>query len=171
MKRIIKRFLALSLILTSLFFAVSCGDGKSDIIKYSESGLNFSLPPYMEKLNVNYADICYGNLKDGTEFLVYFYSREALLTELYLPLDATVKEYADWFVAVNGYENVEEEYSEADKKIVLKYIYEPESIYYTDTILRNEYSLIHVTMCCKTENSEIYKPRFEEWISRLSLVY
>ena len=141
------------------------------LLHYSENGLNFSLPSYMETINVNYADLCFANSGDDTQFFIYFYSSEALLTDLYMDMDSTVKEYADWFVNVNGYTNVEENYDEANKKIVLKYIYEDEGTFYCDTILRNEYSLIHVTMCCQERNRPIYEHVFDEWITHLSLVY
>ncbi|MBE6644764.1 MAG: hypothetical protein E7612_05220 [Ruminococcaceae bacterium] len=142
-----------------------------ELLHYSENGLNFSLPSYMETINVNYADLCFANSGDDTQFFIYFYSSEALLTDLYMDMDSTVKEYADWFVNLNGYTNVEENYDEENKKIVLKYVYEDESTFYCDTILRNEYSLIHVTMCCQERNRAIYEPVFDEWITYLSLVY
>lgn len=138
---------------------------------YTESGLKFALPEYMKKLSVTYADICYGNITDNAQFYVYFYSKDSLLTELYLSKDATVKEYADWFVDVNNYVNVSESYDEKAKKIVLKYIYDDENTYYCDFIMRNDSALFHVTLSCDADMRNKYEPIFGEWMSNISLVY
>lgn len=164
MKKILRNLLFVILIITTLFTAVSCGNGMK---KYSESGLNFSLPKDMEKLSVNYADICYGN-DDLVQFFVYFYSKDQLLTDLALEKDATVKEYADLFVGRWGYTGVEESYDEENKVIVLKYIYEEEDDYYCDYITRNDNALYHVTMCCDKELMEKYVPIFDEWMKHIS---
>ncbi len=165
MKRILKNLFFITLIFATLIIAASCG---GEMKKYSENGLNFSLPKDMEKLNVNYADIAYGN-DELAEFFVYFYSRDSLLTALALEKDATVKEYADRFVGMNGYTDVEENYDEANKVIVLKYVYEEESSYYCDYITRNESALFHVTMCCRADLKDKYDPIFEEWMKHISI--
>jgi len=165
MKRILKNLIFITLIFATLITAASCG---GDMKKYSENGLNFTLPKDMKKLSVSYADLCYGN-KDFTQFFVYFYSKDSLLTDLALEKEATVKEYADWFVGMNGYTNVEENYDEANKVIVLKYIYEEENDFYCDYITRNEHALFHVTMCCKAELKDKYDPMFDEWMKYISL--
>lgn len=169
MKRIYKKFILITLIIASLFSVASCfGGSSSGMKKYSENGLNFALPKDMEKLNVNYADIAYGN-DDFAQFFVYFYSKDSLLTELALDKEATVKEYADWFVGMNGYINVEENYDETNKVIVLKYVYEEENDYYCDYITRNEHALFHVTMCCKADLKDKYDPIFDEWMKHISI--
>ena len=165
MKKTIKNFALITLIISCVFAYVSCGSGMK---KYSENGLNFSLPRDMEKLNVNYADLCYGN-DDFTQFFVYFYPKDSLLTDLALEKEATVKEYADWFIGINGYTGIEENYDEANKVIVLKYVYEEENDYYCDYITRNEHALFHVTMCCKAELKDKYDPMFDEWMKYISL--
>jgi hypothetical protein len=139
--------------------------------RYSENGLKFALPEYMEKYTVSYADLCYGNSETGLEVLIYFLSSDTLFKELYLQKDCTVKEYADWFVSKNGYEDVSEHYNEQEAWIVLEYIYEPEQIYFCDYILRNEYALFHMTMASDAEDREIYAPVFEEWRTYVSLDY
>ena len=150
----------------------SFGNGPaSEMVNYSESSLCFSLPAYMAETDVNYADVCYGNISDNAQFFVYFYAKEQLVTELYLDKEATVKEYADWFVAVNEYENVDEKYDEENKEIVLKYVYEPEGTFYCDYITRNEYALFHVTMTCDEVLREKYESLFDEWIEKIYLLY
>ena len=138
---------------------------------YTESGLKFALPSYMQKLSVTYADICYGNITDNAQVFVYFYSKDSLLTELYLSKDATVKEYADWFVDANDYVNVSENYDEEAKKIVLEYVYDDENTYYCDFIIRNDNALFHITLCCEADMRHKYEPVFAEWMSKISLVY
>jgi len=152
---------------------ISIGEGPaSEVLHYSESSLNFSLPTYMREMDVEYADICFGNISDGAEFFVYFYSNEALATEFpTLDRNSSVKEYADWFVEENGYTNVTEEYNSVARKLILKYVYEKEDTYYCDYILRNDYALFHVTMCCDNLLRENYESVFDGWIENISLVY
>ncbi len=152
-------------LLTSL---VSCGDDDG-FKRYAESGIIYELPIDMKKLSVNYADICHGN--GEAEFMVYLYGRDALLSELYLKKDSTVKEYADWFVNNNGYVGVTEVYDEANSKIVLEYIYLPENTYYRDYIIANEHALFHVTFLCDAELRDKYSPVFDEWQGRIDLDY
>lgn len=170
MKRLIKNIFLVTLIISMLLCTCSCG-GNNGMKRYSESGLIFSLPTYMQEFSVEYADLCYGNHEKNLEFFVYFYGSDALLTQLYLPTDCTVKDYAEWFVNMNEYEDVLEFYDEENARIVLEYIYEPEQIYFCDYILRNEYALFHVTMCCNAEDRETYSPIFEEWRGYISLDY
>lgn len=167
MKKIIKKFTLITLIISCVVASVSCGSGMK---KYSENGLNFSLPRDMKKQNVSYADLCYGN-EEFVQFFVYFYSKDSLLTELALDKEATVKEYADWFVGRNGYTGVEENYDETNNVIVLKYIYvdEDENDYYCDYITRNEHALFHVTMCCKADFKDKNAPVFDEWMKHISI--
>ena len=171
MKKPLKQLILLMTVLAIILCAVGCrrNDRNDGMVRYSESGLKFALPKEMEKMSVDYADICYGN--GEAEFFVYFYGSDALLTELYLDPNSTVKEYAEWFVNVNDYENVSENYDEENAKIVLEYIYEPENTYFCDYILRNEYALFHVTMCCDAELMEKYQPIFEQWRSHVALDY
>ena len=145
---------------------------ESELINYIESGLRFSLPEYMKKINVNYADVCYSN-DDNAEFFVYFYSNDGLLTELYLDMDSDEKEYWDWFCALNGYVNVEEEHDTEKRRLSAKYEYVEGSdeLFLFDVILRNTDSLVHVTMCCQLEDRDIYEPTFDKWAEKLSLVY
>ena len=171
MKRIYKKIILITLIIASLFSVISCfGGSGSGMKKYSESGLNFSLPEDMEIISVKYADICYGN-DDFTQFFVYFYPKDSLLTDLALDKEATVKEYSDRFIGMNGYTNVEESYDEANRTIVLKYVYTDGygSEYYCDYITRNEDVLYHVTMCCKAELMDKYAPIFDDWMSYISI--
>jgi hypothetical protein len=165
MKRIFKKLLFITLIFATMVTAVSCG---GDMKKYHENGLHFSLPKDMRKLSVSYADLCYGN-DDFAQFFVYFYSKDSLLTDLALEKEATVKQYADWFVGMNGYTDVTENYDEENKVIVLKYVYEDEADFYCDYITRNEHALFHVTMCCKEELREKYEPMFDEWMKLISV--
>ena len=170
MKRILRNVFCVILAVSMIFCASSCGD--SDGMKrYSENGLNFALPKYLERLSVTYADLAYGNTDMGLEVLFYFLSSESLLTELYLQKDCTVQEYAEWFVNVNGYQDVNEVYDVENQTIVLEYIYEPEEIYFCDYILRNEYALFHMTMSSNAEDRELYSPIFAEWRTYVSLNY
>ena len=141
------------------------------LVRYCEVGLNFALPETMKTISVpaEYADICFSNSGDGTQFFIYYYSREALLADLVLNMDCTVKDYADWFVSVNEYNNVDVKYDEENKTLTQKYIYEPENTFYCDYILRDDYSLIHVTMSCDAKIRDIYEPVFEEWIKEISI--
>ena len=59
---------------------------------------------------------------------------------------------------------------EENKKLVQRYVYEPENTFYCDIILRNEYVLIHATMSCDNGSREIYEPIFENWMKEISLV-
>lgn len=167
MKRMLKKLVFITLIIAALFTAVSCGD---EMKKYSESGLNFSLPRDMKKRSVSYADIYFRN-DDFTEFFVYFYPKDKLLADLALDKEATVKEYADRFVGRNGYTDVEESYDEENRVIVLKYLYidEDEEDYYCDYITRNDDALFHVTMCCPMDIMEEYIPIFDEWMKHISI--
>jgi len=170
MKNALKKIILLMLALTLAFSFTSCDN------KYNESGLNFSLPDYMKELEVSeaYADVAYGTLDDrDLEFTVYFYASNELLTELLLDKESTVKQYADWFVERNDYENVDEEYDEEGKRITLKYVYEDgnDRYFFYDYILRNEYMLYHVTMSCRPEDRETYESLFDEWASRITLDY
>ena len=145
------------------------------LVSYSECGLNFSIPDYMEKIEVpaTYADICFRNRGDGAEFFIYYYSRESLLADLSLNMDVTVKEYVDWHEAANDYVyvGIEEEYDEENKIIVQKYHYEPENTFYYNVVMRDEYSLIHVTMSCDIKDRGIYEPIFESWAKDFSFAY
>lgn len=166
MKKSVRIFAVSLLVLATLLSAIGCRDD-GDEKKYTESGLVYYLPRTMEEMNVNYADVCYG---DGeAEFFVYFYTSDQLLAELYMDKDSTVKEYATWFANVNGYKNITEEYDEAGAKITMRYLYEDENDFYFDYILRNENMLYHVTMTCSAEKREIYEPIFEEWRSNIRI--
>ena len=173
MKKTVKKILLSVVVLTLILSLFSCGDG---FVKYSESGLNYKLPDYMKELEVSeaYADIAYGTL-DGSsvEFTIYFYAAEELTTELFLSKDSTVRQYADWFVQLNEYENIEEEYDEEGKKIILRYVYEDgaDSYFFYDYIIRNEFMLYHVTMSCNPEDRELYEATFDEWASMIYLDY
>ena len=167
MKRIFKNLIFVTLILATLLGAVSCG---GEMEKYSENGLSFALPKDMKKMNVNYADLCFGN-DELTEVIFYFISKDSLLTMCSLDKEATVKEYADWFCGSNGYTNVEENYDEENQVIILKYIYEDEDEhdYYCDYITRNEHAVFHVTMCCKANLKDKYDPMFDEWMTYIHI--
>ena len=170
MKNAIKRFTLLTLVIIIALSLVSCDK------KYNESGLNFVLPDYMRELEVSasYADVAYGSLDDRSlEFTVYFYASNELLTELLLDKESTVKQYADWFVERNDYENVEEDYDEENSRITLQYVFEDgnDRYFFYDYIVRNEYMLYHVTMSCNPEDRETYKPLFDEWASNITLDY
>ncbi len=172
MKKTFKKltFLIVALALTLSLF--SCGDG----VEYNESGLNYVLPDYMKELEVSeaYADIAYGTLDDrNLEFTIYFYSAAELLSELLLNTDTTVKEYADWFVELNDYQNVEEKYDEAGKNITLRYVFEDgnDRYFFYDYIVRNEYMLYHVTMSCNPEDRAEYEGLFDEWVTQITLDY
>jgi hypothetical protein len=174
MKMMIKKILVAALILVIAVSLFGCGD--NDGKKYNESGLNFVLPDYMKELEVSasYADVAYGTLDDRSlEFTVYFYSASELLSELLMDRDSTVKQYADWFVEMNGYENVSERYDEEGKKITLRYVYESgsDSYFFYDYILRNEYMLYHITMSCNPEDRATYEPLFDEWAAKITLDY
>ena len=145
---------------------------KEELVYYTESGLNFALPDYMKKINVSYGDICFAN-DDSAEFFVYFYSSEGLLTECFLAMDSTVKEYWDWFSNMNGYEDIEENYDEAKKKISAKYEFDDNGhrIFFYDVIMRNEVSLIHVTLCCDAEKRNLYEENFDYWATTFALAY
>ena len=123
MKNLLKKITLLALVLIMSASLFACGDEKA----YSESGLNYVLPKYMKELEVSaaYADIAYGTLDDRSlEFTIYFYSKNELLSELLLDTESTVEQYANWFVAMNEYQNVERSYDEEGRKITLRYVYE-----------------------------------------------
>ena len=171
-----KRILCILLLSALALSLVACKGGGASLnadglIEYSESGLEFALPEEMTKRSVSYADICYSDGK--VEFFVYFYSRDALLTDLFLNKDTTVSEYADWFVNLNRYEGVERKLDEDGKKIEMCYVYEPEgeNTFYNDIIMRNGECLIHVTLSCPSENIEEYESTFALWKKYVALTY
>jgi len=169
-----KKLLSVLVLFALAFSLVSCSsddDGpernEDGLIIYAESGLNFALPDEMTERNVNYADICYG---DGeAEFFVFFYSRDSLLTECFLSKDATVKEYAEWCIDFSSCTEVTEEYDEEGRRI--KYIFVADDTYYIAVIMRNNDSLIHVTMCCPQDMRDAYIPEFAVWEKHVSLMY
>ena len=165
MKRILNLFLAILLVLSTLLCVVSCSD--KDYKEYSISGLHFTLPKDMKETNVNYASISYWN--GEAEFLADAIPRDVLLTEYILDKDITAQEFAEVFIKVNGYDNVEKTYDEARDAVILSYVYEQEEEYYCDFIIRNDSALYLVTMCCDVKYMEKYKPIFAEWISDLSI--
>ena len=173
MKKILCILLLSALALT--LAACSSGGGptlnEDGLVPYSESELEFALPEEMTLSTVDYADICYS---DGTaEFLVYFYPRDMLLTDLFLDKDATVEEYAEWFVYRNGYVGVEKKLDESGKRIELSYVYDPDgaNTHYVDIIMRNTDILIHVTLSCPNEKSAEYEGAFDTWKKYVSLTY
>ncbi len=173
MKKIVVKLFFVLVIISSVFGITSCGDD-GGMVSYSEAGLNFKLPKNMEKLEVNWADSCFGdrnNVKENAQFFTYYYSRDALLTDLYLDKDVTVSEYADWFKNANGYTDVQKTVNEAGNTATLKYEYheDGENLFFVDYIIRNEAVLAHVTMCCNAEYREKYDPIFAEWITYISL--
>ena len=173
-----KKILCMILLAALAFSLAACSGGggptlnADGLVEYSESGLEFALPENMTRRTVSYADICYS---DGTaEFFVYFYSRDALMTDLYFSdKDITVGEYADWFVGINGYDGVAKKPDESGKKIEMHYVHEPdgENTFYTDIIMRNSECLIHVTLSCPAENIADYAPAFEIWKKYIALTY
>lgn len=165
MKKLFKSVLILLLVFTTVLCAASCGE--SEYKDYSISGLNFRLPNDMKETNVNYANISYWN--GEAEFLAEPIPRDALLAEYILDKDITVTEFAEVFIAVNEYENVEKTYDEVRDSMTLSYIFEPEEQYYCDFIIRNKEALYLVTMCCDVEYMEKYKPIFADWISNISI--
>ncbi len=170
MKKATKKLLALILMLVTLLTSVSCFDNMKE---YSESGINFKLPKDMKQLDVEYADLCFGNTEGDkrAEFFIYIYAKQALLTQLFLPQDTTSEGYADWFVNVNEYENVERVSDTEKQLVIMEYVYEPEETYYRDYIIRNDYTLYHVTMTCKAEDADYFDPIFDEWCSYIYLDY
>ncbi len=137
---------------------------------YNEFGLKFKLPENMKKLEVNWADLCYGerdNAEENVLFFIYYYTSDSLLTELYLSKETTVSEYAIWFISVNGYTDVERNLNEDGRIITLKYLYEDS--FYFDYILRSEALLVHVTMTCDADYREKYDPIFTEWTGHIEL--
>ena len=156
------------------FGLVACGDGGDGFTDYSNGGLEYELPDSFGEIDVNYADYAYTS-KDfpGLEVMMYFYSTEQLVSDIYLKSSSTVKEYADWFVNQNGYKDVEEKYDEEEKMITLRYFYDEgiESYFFFDYIVRNEYMLYHVTFACNPEDREAYESHFEDWTSRISMIY
>ena len=170
MKSFIKKALSLFLILVMLVCVASCG---KDTVNYSEAGLNFSLPKYMEKRNFMNVDLAFSSNEDRyLQFHVYFYTNDTLMGDpTYMPKDVTVEYYAMWFIAINEYTNVDKSYDEAGRKIVLRYVYEPENTYFCDYILRNDEALYHVTMTCDAGDKDKYIPMFEEWMNSIYLDY
>ena len=158
---------------------VSCGGGDDDgYISYTSAGLNYELPDFIQEIDVNYADYAYAP-KDSlimtrdVEIMMYFYSPEQLIKECSLKSSATVKEYADWFVRQYAGVSMEENYDEENDIITLKYVYEykSDSYFFFDYITRNEYMLYHITYSCDPENRALYEADFEEWASRVTMIY
>ena len=163
MKKIIVKLALILVVISTLFTVTSCG---GEMKSYNESGLIFKLPKKMKKLEVNWADLCYGesgNVEENVYFFVYYYTSDTLLTDLYLAKETTVSEYADWFINANGYTDVEKNLNEDGTVISLKYIYEDENSFYFDYIMRNGELLVHVTMTCNEPYREKYEPIFTEW--------
>ena len=170
MKKIIVKLLFVLVIASTVLGIASCGDD-GELKSYSEAGLNFKLPKKMDKFEVEWAAVCYGdhdNIEENPLFFIYYYSRESLSTELYLDKDITVSEYADWFINANSYTKVKKTLNDDKTVITLKYIYEDEGDYYVDYIMRNEAVLAHVTMSCRAEYREKYDPIFTEWMSYIA---
>ena len=169
MKKIIVKLALILVVISTLFTVTSCG---GEMKSYNESGLIFKLPKKMKKLEVNWADLCYGerdNAEENVLFFIYYYTSDALLADLYLSKETTVSEYADWFVNRNGYTDVEKNLNEDSTVITLKYIYEEENSFYFDYILRNDELLVHVTMTCNADYREKYEPVFTEWTGYIRL--
>ena len=171
MRKILSTLLLVALSL-SLF---ACGGGdetnEDGLYLYSESGLEFALPPEMERMSVDssYADVCYG---DGSaEFFIFFYSRDALLEVLTIDKDSTVKEYSDWMIDYSMCTELEESYDEKNRYIEISFLVEDEGNYYIAIIMRNSESLIHVTMCCPIELRGEYEAEFALWKKYGALTY
>ena len=157
-----KKVLIITVVVASLLLN-SCGN----LEKHSSAGLTFYLPKDMEEMKVTYADLCYGNME--CEFFVYYYSRDELLTKNYMDKDSTSAQYLEDFIAFNDYEDVEFS-SDAEKNTATaKYVYEPESTFYCDYVIRNYNVLAHVTMNCGSELRDKYEPIFDEWIEMIVL--
>ena len=165
MKKMIRKLLFITVIISTLLFATAC----DDLQRYSSAGLVFYLPKDMEEMNVTYADICYGNRE--CEFFVYYYSRDELLTKNFLSKDATSLEYLEDFIAFNEYTDVELEWDEETNTASARYMYESdiEYTFYFDYVIRNYDVLAHVTMNCRGEMREKYEPIFEEWKEKISM--
>lgn len=162
MKKIIRNLLFITVIISALLLS-SCGG----LEKHSEAGLVFYLPEDMEKINVAYADLCFANR--DTEFFVYYYSRDELLTKNFIDKDSTSEEYLTDFIAFNGYTNVDRTY-DAEKNIATaKYIYEDENTFYFDFVIRNYYVLAHVTMHCDADLRGEYERIFDDWAEKIYL--
>ena len=163
-----KRILSV-LILAALMLSLLACSADDELIKYSESGLDFALPEEMKRLSVSpdYADICYGDGK--AEFFVFFYSRDSLLSICHLPKDCTVREYAEWCIRFDDCTELEEKYD--GPKRTVDYTFVADDKYYFAIVMRNNECLIHVTMWCPVEMAEEYKPTFELWRKHVALTY
>ncbi len=162
MKKSLKKALFIAVIISALLLS-SCGNMK----KHSSAGLVFYLPKDMEQMNVTYADLCYGNQE--CEFFVYYYSRDELLTKNFIDKDSTSAEYLEDFIAYNEYTDVEFTADSEKNTATAKYIYEFESSFYCDFVIRNYDMLAHVTMNCGADLRDKYEPIFDGWIEKISL--
>ncbi len=169
--------LALVMVVVSVLFSVSsCGD---EMKKHTVADLSFSLPKNMKQRKMqDEGTIWYGdnkNIAENPESLIYYYTNDTLLEELYLNKATTASEYAEWFINVNEYykkekvEEIESSVSEDGSKITQKYIDKDENTFYFDYIIRNKAVLVHVTMCCNAPYREKYEPIFTEWMDYIRL--
>ena len=179
MKRMLKKTLATALIIVMTLCVVACGGGDDDgYISYTSAGLNYEFPDYIQEIDVNYADYAYASMDYSimtrdVEVLMYFYSSDQLISDLALSRNVTVKDYAKWFIRQYAGVTMEENYDEENSIITLKYVYEEgsDSYFFFDYIIRNEYMLYHITYSCDPENRALYEADFEEWASRISMIY
>ena len=162
MKKIIRNLLFITVIISALLLS-SCGD----LEKHSSAGLVFYLPEDMKEINVAYADLCYANSE--TEFFVYYYSRDELLTKNFIDKDSTSEEYLADFIAFNGYIDVDASYDSEKNIATAKYVYDIENTFYYDFVIRNYYVLAHVTMHCDADLRDKYEPIFDGWAEKIYL--
>ena len=163
MKKFIKTNLLLLIAFAIMLSFVGCGD------EYSNNGLHFKLPAYMEEKSYEYAPIAYG--APGVNFMAHVFLKDIISSELGLSADISARDYVDEFIEYN-LEDVEE-YDlayENTQIAILSYIYRYnteglEDEFYYHYIVRTERALYIVTMDCKESMIDEYKPIFDQWAS------
>jgi ABC-type glycerol-3-phosphate transport system substrate-binding protein len=165
MKLIFKKILVCVLLLAAVVCSASCGES-DDVTFYSDEVWSFTLPKDMKKMNVTTTAICYGN--GEAVFFAEVFSRDEILTELFIDKDVSIDEYADILIELNEYTEVEKKLIPERNAAIIKYAYEPEDKYYgLDFVTRNYDLLYTVTMSCDYELKDKYEELFEEWVEKI----
>ena len=173
MKKSIKKVVAVILIIASLVFVVTSCD-KDDGV-YHVYGLHFDIGEGYQSIKVPYAENCYTN--GEAYFFFHVYSGQGIEEELGYAADISVEDYTKKFALLNGRDPYDYEYDKERDVSVLHYVYEydpndeemgqndPELFYHM--IMRGTEHLYIVTMSCAADKSDVYEPKFREWIKNI----
>ena len=179
MKKIIGCILTLSLAFLLVFSLSSC-EKKTGSNDYSELGINFHLPDDFRKFTVASADIHYST-PDVTFEVQYMPKTDFEDVEMgyYISFDMTVKEYTEFLIEENGWENPDktEQYTYDEKRDAASFSIfwtpDPDEFpysYYYFTVMKSESAFYVAMFSCEEEKYPEYSEKFVAWSDYLSLV-